>query len=50
MIGPEQRVSKPAGKSGRNVAAAMRKRWRRSSGPEEQRYRDGWNFTVPVSS
>jgi hypothetical protein len=33
MIGPEQRVSKPADKSRRNVTAAMSKRRRRTDGP-----------------
>jgi hypothetical protein len=47
MIGPEQRVSEPARKSCRNVAAAMGERGRRTGGAEEQRYRDGWNFAVP---
>jgi hypothetical protein len=47
MIGPEQRVFKPARKSGRNVAAAMGERWRRTGGPQEQRYGDGWNFVFP---
>jgi hypothetical protein len=47
MIGPEQRVSKPAGKSSRNVAAAMGERWRRTGGPQQQHYRDDWNFPVP---
>ena len=49
MIGPEQRVSKPAGKSHRNVAAAMGKRRRRTDGPQQQHYRDGRNFIVPAS-
>jgi hypothetical protein len=44
MIGAEQRVSKPARKSSRNVAAAMGKRWPRRGRPEEQRYSDNGNF------
>jgi hypothetical protein len=47
MIRPEQRVSKPARKSSRNVAAAMGKRRRRTGCPQQQRYRDGWNLPVP---
>jgi hypothetical protein len=47
MIGPEQWVSKPAGKPGRNVAAAMGQRWRRTGGPQQQHYGDDWNFAVP---
>jgi hypothetical protein len=47
MIGPKQRVSEPARKSSRNVAAAMGERGRGTGGAEEQRYRDGWNFAVP---
>jgi hypothetical protein len=47
MVGPEQRVSKPARKSCRNVAATMGKRWRRTGGPEQQHYGDDWNFVVP---
>jgi hypothetical protein len=34
MIGPEQRVFKPAGESGRNIAAAMGQRRRRTSCPQ----------------
>jgi hypothetical protein len=47
MVGPEQRVSKPACKSSGNVAAAMGKRRRRTGRPEEQRYRDDRNVVVP---
>jgi len=47
MIGPEQRVSEPARKSSRNVAAAMGKRRRRTGGPQQQRYRDDWNLPSP---
>ena len=49
MIGPEQRVSKPACKSSGNVATTMGKRRRRTGRPEEQRYRDDRNFIVPAS-
>jgi hypothetical protein len=47
MIRPEQRVSKPARKSSRDIAAAMRKRRRRAGSPQEQRYSDEWNV-VPL--
>jgi len=47
MIGPEQRVSKPACKSSGNVATTMGKRRRRTGRPQEQRYRDDRNFVVP---
>jgi hypothetical protein len=49
MIGPEQRVFKPAGKSCRNVAAAMGKRWRGTGGPQHQHYCDDWNLPPPRS-
>jgi len=50
MIGPEQRVRKPARKSRCDIAAAtMGKRRRRSHGPYEQHYRYDSNFILRAS-
>ena len=51
MIGPEQRVCKPARKSSCDIAAAatMGKRRRRSRDPHEQHYRYDSNFILRAS-
>ena len=50
MIGPKQRVRKPARKSRCDIAAAtMGKRRRRSHGPYEQHYRYDSNFILRAS-